>query len=100
MAGELFGQLEARGLGGDDSMHHSRLLEHHEVSVHGALHEPVANLEDLGEREWPGCIRQDLDDRGPLGCEALLHAPQPRGHFVAQFGCHGAECTVALDGSH
>jgi hypothetical protein len=30
----------------------------------------------------------------------LLHSAQSRGDFVAQFGCHGVECTVALDGSH
>ena len=83
MTGELLGQLEARRLGGDDPVHDSRLLEHHEIPVDRALYEPIANLEDLGERERPRCFRQHLDDGGTLRREALLHAPQPRSYLVA-----------------
>ncbi len=90
MAGELFSQLEARRLGGDDPMHHSCLFEHDEVSIHRALHEAVADFEDLGQREGAGRVGEHIDDRFALRREPLVHASKTGGDVGAQVGCHDA----------
>jgi len=90
MAGELLRELEPCELvGRDDAVHDARVLEQHQVSVHGALGEAVAGGEDLGDRQRSWCRGKDLDDRGALRSEPLTHAPQPRVGLVVKIRRHG-----------
>ena len=109
MPRELFGELEPCRLGRDDAMHHSRLLEHHEVAVHRALRKTGTRGEYLGEAERTRRSCEHIDDGGALRCHALVHPSQARADVFTQIvdlhatqigfvhiGWHEHECTVAL----
>jgi hypothetical protein len=76
MAREVLGELPARELvGADHAVHDAGFLEHHEVAVHGALCQSLAEREDLGNRERPGRGAERVEQGLAVAREPLSHAP-------------------------
>jgi len=107
--GEVFRELEARVLVvRDDAVYDTGLLEDDEVAVDAALGQSATDLKDLGDRERPCGIAQDIDERGAIRGHPLLDSPQSSRDLVfecglfecshADVGRHGVQCTVGLGG--
>jgi regulator of sirC expression with transglutaminase-like and TPR domain len=83
--GEVLGELEASELVvGHDTTDDTRLLQHDEVAVHGALGESAPVAEHLGNRERPVGARKDVDQTLTDRCHPLLMCVQPVPHDVVK----------------
>jgi len=97
--GEVFRELEARVLVvRDDAVYDTGLLEDDEVAVDAALGQSATDLKDLGDRERPCGIAQDIDERGAIRGHPLLDSPQSSRDLV--FECGLFECRLANVGRH
>ena len=96
MSGEVLRQLVAGEIvAGRHAVHDTRLFEHHEIAVRGALREAGLRVEDFGNRQRTRRRRQHVDDLAARRCEPLRVGLQTVGNFVVQARCpgHPGKCT-------
>lgn len=75
--GEVLGELVARDVVPDhETVHQARLLEHHQVAVHGARGQARPEIQDLGDREWTGGCGEDLHECFAIRGDPLLGPPE------------------------
>ncbi len=95
VTGEVLAELPAREFAiGDDAVDDSCLFEDDQVPVDRALGEVGAALEDLGDRDRPAGLVENLDQRSPVGGEALSDGVQPQ----RRGGLHAGAVVGALLG--
>ena len=89
MLGEILGELEASEVAvGEDASHHAGPLEHDEIAVERALRERRIVVEELGDAPGPVGGLEQVDDRPPSRCVALIYCPHSARHEHMQIRRH------------